>query len=449
MDNVGNKRTSIFISHATPDDNGFAIWLAMRLKACGYSVWCDVFNLMKGGDFWKKIEQQIRERTCKFLPVMTKISNAREGVMQEIAVAKSVGKNLHDNDFIIPIRVDSDLSFGDFDPRLITCNGVDFTTSWAEGFTELVKNLNDMKCPKSGDITDSTTIYERMILEKYSVVVREEVFDSNWFSLSNLPHYVYFYPFKCSVKVTESDSIGLQYKNHFVSFIDRDMMPSEIRQLIVADVPPIKFNLKDFLKENKDCEFIKCGTFKWLVVGLLAKVFNQSLRNQFGVSVKNMSNRQIAFFYKTGVLEKDKKDRITLVGKYKNLRWHFAISGNIKLFPAPMLQLKTHVLFSKDGFDINLEDRVSHAARRAIGKRWWNKEWHSKLMAFVSTLVNSPDGVILLKEGVQLPLRLNAKPIQFKAKVTYDEPRSEDNLDDIVIDEQEVELVTTELDEDD
>lgn len=449
MDDVGKNRNSIFISHATPDDNDFATWLAMRLKACGYSVWCDVFHLTKGGDFWKKIEKQIRERTCKFLPVMTKVSNGREGVMQEIAVAKSVGKSLNDNDFIIPLRVDPGLSFGDFDPRLITCNGVDFTTSWAEGFAELVKNLNELKCPKEGDMSDSAAIYERTILGKFSTVEREEVFDSNWFLMTNLPLTINFYPLKGDGKMDEWDFPVLQYKNHFVSFVDRDGMPSEICQLLVADVPPIKFNIKDFVRANKDCEFIKYGSFKWLVIGLLAKVFDLSLRNQFGVSTKKMSNRQMAFFYQTGVLEKNKKDRIALVGKNKSLKWHFAVSGNVRLFPAPMIQFKTHVLFSKDGFDVNLDDHTSHVARRSLGKRWWNKEWHSRLMAFVSTLVNSPDGVILLKEGVQLPVMLNAKPIQFKSKVAYDEPGSEDNLEDALIDDVDDELMTTESEEDD
>lgn len=46
-----SQRQTIFISHATPDDNQFAIWLAMRLLSCGYRVWCDVRNLSKGGDF--------------------------------------------------------------------------------------------------------------------------------------------------------------------------------------------------------------------------------------------------------------------------------------------------------------------------------------------------------------------------------------------------------------
>ena len=44
---------------------------------------------------------------------------------------------------------------------------------------------------------------------------------------------------------------------------------------------------------------------------------------------------------------------------------------------------------------------------------------------------------------------LNAKPIQFKSKVAYDEPGSEDNLEDALIDDVDDELMTTESEEDD
>ena len=61
------ERLTIFISHATPEDNKFSVWLAVRLMSFGYDVWCDQFNLSKGGDFWVEIEKQIRNKTCKFL----------------------------------------------------------------------------------------------------------------------------------------------------------------------------------------------------------------------------------------------------------------------------------------------------------------------------------------------------------------------------------------------
>jgi len=34
-------RDTIFISHATPADNDFSIWIASRLEMLGYKVWID------------------------------------------------------------------------------------------------------------------------------------------------------------------------------------------------------------------------------------------------------------------------------------------------------------------------------------------------------------------------------------------------------------------------
>ena len=43
-------RDTIFISHATPEDNEFSIWIASRLEMLGYKTWIDkdvnVFGLL-------------------------------------------------------------------------------------------------------------------------------------------------------------------------------------------------------------------------------------------------------------------------------------------------------------------------------------------------------------------------------------------------------------------
>ncbi|WP_230487985.1 toll/interleukin-1 receptor domain-containing protein [Novosphingobium sp. ES2-1] len=50
-------REAIFISHASPEQNMFTLWLGAKLAAMGYEVWADVLRL-KGGDDWqRKLEQ--------------------------------------------------------------------------------------------------------------------------------------------------------------------------------------------------------------------------------------------------------------------------------------------------------------------------------------------------------------------------------------------------------
>ncbi len=43
--------SKIFISHANPEDNYFASWLATKLNLLGYEVWCDTEELKGGEDF--------------------------------------------------------------------------------------------------------------------------------------------------------------------------------------------------------------------------------------------------------------------------------------------------------------------------------------------------------------------------------------------------------------
>lgn len=48
-------RDTIFISHATPEDNDFSIWIASRLEMLGHKVWVDKEGLLGGERFWMTI----------------------------------------------------------------------------------------------------------------------------------------------------------------------------------------------------------------------------------------------------------------------------------------------------------------------------------------------------------------------------------------------------------
>ena len=47
----GKERSSLFISHANPEDNYFALWLASKLAMLGYKVWVDKRAIKHGSYF--------------------------------------------------------------------------------------------------------------------------------------------------------------------------------------------------------------------------------------------------------------------------------------------------------------------------------------------------------------------------------------------------------------
>jgi hypothetical protein len=86
-------RSLLFLSHATPDDNEFTRWLGLQLAQEGYEIWSDITQLIGGETFWADIEEAIRRHAVKFLFVLSKDSNTRDGTLSELHLAKSVAKS--------------------------------------------------------------------------------------------------------------------------------------------------------------------------------------------------------------------------------------------------------------------------------------------------------------------------------------------------------------------
>jgi hypothetical protein len=98
-------REALFISHASPEDNAFTLWLGAKLTALGYEVFADVLRL-RGGDDWERIlESAIREKAAKFLLAATPHGVQKQGVRNEITIATQTAKKIGDNQFIVPLRL--------------------------------------------------------------------------------------------------------------------------------------------------------------------------------------------------------------------------------------------------------------------------------------------------------------------------------------------------------
>ncbi len=78
-------REALFISHASPEDNAFTLWLGAKLTALGYEVFADVLRL-RGGDDWERIlETAILEKAAKVLSAATPHGVQKQGVRNEIS----------------------------------------------------------------------------------------------------------------------------------------------------------------------------------------------------------------------------------------------------------------------------------------------------------------------------------------------------------------------------
>jgi hypothetical protein len=112
-----NLRTTVFVTHAAPEDNEFALWISSKLAAAGYRVWVDQRRLRGGDDFWDEIDRVLRNHAIKQVVVFTRFVG-KTGVKKELAIGDIVKGRLNDPRFVIPIRA-GEISFADAPPEFI------------------------------------------------------------------------------------------------------------------------------------------------------------------------------------------------------------------------------------------------------------------------------------------------------------------------------------------
>ena len=90
---IGPLRDHLFLSYAG-EDGALAEWLTLKLVSEGYRVWCDRVKLLGGESYPKDISTAIRERTFRFVPLLSHYSIAKENPLKERTLAHAVSRSV-------------------------------------------------------------------------------------------------------------------------------------------------------------------------------------------------------------------------------------------------------------------------------------------------------------------------------------------------------------------
>lgn len=415
-------RNKIFISHATPDDDDFTRWLSLKLIGLGYEVWCDILFLDKGVDFWSTIEKEIRENTCKFLIVSSTAGNQREGVLKELAVAAKVKKQLQDESFITPLAIDERLSYDDINIEIVRLNAIDFKKSWAKGLQDLLDAFEKQNVPKDPvDLSKSNLLYQQIFLHDKQAIEKEETYDSNWFPIVSFPDELRFHrydwrlPKQFDVRTLTFPAI--RYKEYLCTFAwEFDFMHQLPKTEKYNSSETVRIPTDVILSGRYDTDFIRDYECQRLIVQLINKAFELRMKDR-NVREYQMSNIS-AFWIEKGKLEKDKFEKVQLVGKQKDKNWHFGISAAGKLYPFPVLMVSSRIIFTQDGINLIESKSIQHSSRRKQGKNWWNDKWREKLLAFIRFLSDEQDS-FYLAVGSEEKIVVANESQKFIGKMSY------------------------------
>ena len=433
METNSKIKQTIFISHSTPEDNLFSLWLASRLSVLGYSVWVDLKNLGGGEDSWGKIEKIIKEETVKFVFVVSNRSIKKQGTLNELALAD---RQRIDN-FIVPVKIEN-VSPSEFPAEIVRKNCLNFSDSWKDGFAELLDTFEKENVPKSATVDqDIISSLEASLNFNNNRLIKNkhETYHSNWFEF-RLPNDIYVY------QIENPNDLNLD-NIPYISKFENDYIVSLACPECVREV--LSFTRFETVEISK---FIENKEYQLPETNLLIKETNNKvielLNQQFGKFLisKGLAKYQLShgecFYipwkssdelsYPKANLRQYGRRLIQLVGKNLDLNWHFAIEGNAFFHPISAYGINYHVAFTKDG--VLVDKTKQHSRRRRVGSTWYNKKWRDLLLGFMLWLSDEGSGTIKMPVCQHFFIELNNAPIMFKSYVGYVEPEKKSGQDE-------------------
>lgn len=466
------EKDQIFISHATSSqDNEFSIWLASRLEALGYKVWLDKKRLLGGERFWTTIQKAINS-SAKILfvyseNVITTEGVLREGIENELEYGKSIATENKLNDFIIPLQIDDskyNLAIG-----IPNINQISFIENWAEGLKQLKKKLEKDDVPQVFDSTQSlmSEWYENEYISNCKIVEKKELFYTSWWSVKDMPNSFYMYQFTNRDQATEvkkiNPNISISQIANVLSCFDDNLNLKVIKDEDEFEIYPdkkFKFTSDEILfgfesntfPQHREVE----NHFKRLLTVIIHNIFRYKGLRRYEMSNKRFAYylpiydkiQKIKFTYPYSSASAKPKSK-TILGKYEEIgNWHYAVSVQPMTFPFVGFSVKSHLLFSSDGFEIIPDDKKQHSYRRKKGKRFFNEEWRDLYLAFIARLADYEGRIKISVNRDEKIFEMKNWPETFWSEVGYNDPKSLMDIDKIENYREEINEENQEVTED-
>lgn len=447
------SRQSIFISHATPEDNGFVRWLGARLELAGFSVWHDLGRL-KGGDyFWDKIEGAIRNETFRFLAVVSTVAVDKQGVKDEWALAQTIEKSMPG--FVIPLRLDKH-DFSLLPIGIHRKNVIDFANGWHAGLAALLDTLTEANSPKVSS-PDPRSVRHWLAETKEGAILRtesKESLDSTWLSVVSLPpiESARILGSEREIKVTDINRRmpWFEHEDRIVGFAKAfDLVSLMSKSVMLKASTGVDSTM--FIQSGATIgdKYFDVREARKRVANLVRQAWELTMEAKGLGIFEQAGGRKV--FYVTPELTKGRGEKIAFVdvdgrkrrkglngrSEKKKANWCYAV-GMVPQFDEPWrIELRATIVFTDDEgkpFDVPAK---AHRLRMSFCRSWWNDRWRGFLRAFLAVVADG-GSEIKLHVGSGREVVLSASPIMFSSPVGLSDLAP--SIDDDPVDEPDDDL---------
>jgi hypothetical protein len=425
-------RRIIFISHATPQENDFATWLGSRLVAAGYETWVDQTRLLGAEIFWNDIDEAIRGRSAKVIVALSRAAIAKDGVLDEIAIAVATGRKLQDPEFIVPVRVD-DLPFDEVPPSLVRKNIIDFSAGWADGLARVLKVLaRDNVSRTHADGASLIEGFLRFHLRRAERTVNvSEMLLSNWIKIGALPETVNFYdpnrgPDGPSNLLAALRVPCQQFYRYIASFAELSDLQADLPPEIALEAS-YRVSLDALLAgDPPDGPGIDAATARNMISNLVRQAWEGEMGRR-GLKAHEMAHGRI-WFVPAGIIEDDKAWFVDASGRRRwrklvgrserrGVWWHLGLSARPQLNPPRRLIVRPHVVFTIDGATPLESALRMQRLRKSVCRSWWNDKWRDLILAFLGWLGDEKPR-LKLSAGGPAAIELARQTMAFEAPIS-------------------------------
>lgn len=429
------ERDVIFISKATPEDDEFVLWLAPKLEGAGYKVFADIRELI-GGDRWRtQVTDTLQTTATKMLLCCSDRTLAKEGVLEEIEIAKDLAKSIPDPKFIIPLRLESY-------KKVLGIGGlqyVDFHRGWAAGLAALLDTLRRRKVPCDKTKKSILPNWEQYRLRGGIPLLKQsERLTSNWLRVTEIPDAILHYS---STGIVDRDALegacakcSFPVRQHELGFLTF----ASAEQVDKAFLGVARFSarraipLRGFIDggdqllglKSQDASNIVHAMFRqaWEAFCVERGFLRYTYSKGYGF---HASKDQLAIGAQVGWGGQGERRRSMLRNIAKGHVWQYGVSAIPAFWPFLHFKLKSRVLFapvvSEEAGAPYDDSKKQHRLRRSVCKGWRNKQWRARLMAFLELLAGDT-AFIRLPLGGDAVIVLEAAPTLFTSPVSTQLP---------------------------
>lgn len=416
-------REHLFISYAT-ENRTFAEWLALRLTAEGYKVWCDRTHLLGGESYPDDIDDAIKNRTFRLLALLSHASLHKANPKKERTSALSIARE-RGIDFLIPLNVDG-LSPAELDWMTSDLTFISFHPSWTTGLAQLLKKLEAIGTPRGVEAARGRVCNWMDV--NAQATIRDERLWANVLPVIEVPAGLY--KFELQEKL-----IIPKIAERWAFFNPADS------QVVWALTPPA---------EELSLPIRRIMTLSWRDVpdvdGLRTEDLSLAILRK-AIMVKclergmKLAPKSGLLYYPQGLLPEDhlrftsyegKKTYVSAIGErtFRSRgereinRYH--LSAQFRL-TREIGQLAVRVSIHLHLVDLNgypLEGSKVISRRKRICRDWWNHQWISRFMAVVEWLCNGDEDYEIMSSP-QGSFRIASKPVTLTTNRGIDESQIE------------------------